>query len=235
LLRAASTPTVQMTWYRPELDSIDPDGQDLHSGQVALGQYLEEPLARLDGLAGDLALGHSNRLSHLREDVLVPPGEDAGDQDLEHPIGERSVLAHRLVGGDVALARLARPGGLLPQPGLGDAEPALPEGDAASLGAVVGDVAVGLLALLLGAGQLDGAHQENGLDGGPSHDVDEVVDGDLGVLDEVEHRHEELAVLGEDLGEALVIERRRTVRKGDDLVALSHRCWLQCKGLSTTR
>ena len=67
--------------------------------------------------------------------------------------------------------------------------------------AVVDDVAVGLLALLLGAGDLGGAHEQDGLDGGPAHDVDEVIDGGLGVLDQVEHGQQELAVLGEETGE----------------------------------
>jgi hypothetical protein len=100
---------------------------------------------------------------------------------------------------------------------------------------VVGDLAVGLLALLLGAGDLGGAHQEDGLDGGASHDVDEVVDGGLGVLDEIEYGEEELAILGQDLGETLGIDRRGAVREGDDPVALSHRWWLLCEGRTTSR
>jgi hypothetical protein len=202
---------------------------------VALGQFLQEPLASLDVLAGDLALGDADRLGHLRQDVLVAPGGDASDEDLEHPIVEPPVLAHRLVGGDLDFAGLTGLLGLLPQPGLGDFELAFLEGDTARLRAVVGDLAVGLLPLLLGAGDLSSAHEEDGVDGSPSHDVDEVVDGGLSVLDEIEHGEEELAVLGQDLGEGLGIERRGAVRQGNDLVALSHRWWLLCKGLTTTR
>jgi hypothetical protein len=63
---------------------------------------------------------------------------------------------------------------------------------------VMDDVAVGVLPLLLGTSNLGGVHQEGRLDGGPAHDVDEVVDGDSGVGDEIEHRQEESAVLGQD-------------------------------------
>ena len=107
------------------------------------------------------------------------------------------------------------------------------EGDPAGLRAVVDDVAVGLLALLLGAGELGGAHEQDGLDGGAAHDVDEVVDGGLGVLDEVEHGQEELAVLGQDLGELPGIERWRGCRRVNDVVAFGHRWWLLCKGRKT--
>ena len=192
-----------MTWYGPSWMPSIQTARISSPDRSRSASSFRSPLARLDRLAGDLALGHADRLGHLGQDVLVAPGGDAGDQDLEHPIGEPAVLAHRLVGGDLDLARLTGLGGLLPEPGLGDVELPLLEGDAAGLRAVVGDVAVGLLALLLGAGELGGAHQQDGLDGGPAHDVDEVVDGDLGVLDEVEHGEEELAVLGQDPGEAL--------------------------------
>ena len=57
--------------------------------------------------------------------------------------------------------------------------------------------------------------QQDGLDGGAAHDVDEVVDGALGVLDEVEQGQEELAVLGQQLGELLGIEGRRTVLEAE--------------------
>ena len=167
--------------------------------------------------------------------LLVASGRDASDEDLEHPIGQAAVLANRLVGGDFDLSRLSQLGVLLAEPGLVDAEFTFPERDASLLGAVVDDVAVGLLALLLGPGQLGGAHQQDGLDGGAAHDVDEVVDGGLGVLDQVEHGQEELAVLGEDVGEGGGIERGRAVLGGNDVVAFSHRWWLLCKGLTTSR
>jgi hypothetical protein len=78
-----------------------------------------------------------------------------------------------------------------------------PEGDTAGLRAVVRDLAVGLLSPLLRASELGGAHHEYGPDGGPSHDVDQVIDAGLGVLDEVKHRQQELTVLCQDLGEAI--------------------------------
>jgi hypothetical protein len=37
------------------------------------------------------------------------------------------------------------------------------------------------------------------------------------------------------LGEAIWIECREAVWEGNDVVALSHRWWLLCKGLTTTR
>ncbi len=116
-----------------------------------------------------------------------------------------------------------------------DAELAFLECHASRLTAVVGDLAVDLLALLLGAGQLLGTHHQHGLDGGSAHDVDEVIDGRLGVFDEVEHGQEELTVLGEHLGELLRIESGGTVGKREDLVASRHRWWLPCKGFQDTR
>ena len=96
-----------------------------------------------------------------------------------------------------------------PQPGLLDDDLAFLQGDAALLGAVVDDVAVGLLALLLGPRDRLGAHPEHRLDGGAAHDVDEVVEGALGVLEEVEQRQDELAILGQQVGDPLGIEGRR--------------------------
>jgi hypothetical protein len=63
------------------------------------------------------------------------------------------------------------------QPRLVDDDLALLEGDSPLLGAVVDDVAVGLLALLPGARDGLGAHPEHRLDGGAARDVDEVVEG----------------------------------------------------------
>ena len=136
---------------RAELNPVDPDGQDVELRDVALGQLLQEPFAGLDGLARDLALGDADGLGHLRDHLFVASGRDAGDQDLEHPIGQAAVLADRLVGGDFDLSRLSRLGVLLAEPGLVDAEFTLPERDSTLLRAVVDDVAVGLLALLLGS------------------------------------------------------------------------------------
>ena len=85
----------------------------------------------------------------------------------------------------------------------------------------------------LGPATCGGAHQQDGLDGGPAHDVDQVVDGDLGVLDEVEHGQQELAVLGQDLGELPGIERAAAVGEGNDVVAFRHRWWLLCEGSKT--
>src|SRR5262249_50332910 len=75
-----------------------------------------------------------------------------------------------------------------------------------------------------------GAHPEHRFDGGAPHDVDEVIEGALGVLEEVQQRQDELAVLGQQLGELLGIEDRRTVRRRNDLIGFGHRWWLLCKG-----
>ncbi len=83
---------------------------------------------------------------------------------------------------------------------------------------MVGDVAIGLLALLLGAGDPGGAHEQDGLGGGTSHDVDEVVDGARGVLDQIEQGQEELTVLGEEPGQLPRIKRGSRVRGRDDVV-----------------
>lgn len=63
------------------------------------------------------------------------------------------------------------------QPWLGDAELAFLQGHAAALPAVIDD-----------------------LDGGAAHDLDEVVDGGLSVLAQVEHGEQRLAVVGQNLG-----------------------------------
>ena len=53
------------------------------------------------------------------------------------------------------------------------------------------------------ASALDPEHR---LDGGAAHDVDEVVEGALGVLEEVEQWQNELAVLGQQVGDPLGIQ-----------------------------
>ena len=95
---------------------------------------------------------------------------------------------------------------------------------------MVDDVAVGLLALLPGSGDGLGAHPEHRLDGGAAHDVDEVVEGALGVLEEVEQWQNELAVLGQQVGDPLGIQGRRAAWWWNDLVGFGHRWWLLCKG-----
>jgi hypothetical protein len=109
------------------------------------------------------------------------------------------------------------------------------EGDTAGLRAMVHDVAVGLLAPLLRASVLGGVHQEYGPDGGPSHDVDQVIDGGLGVLDDVEHRQQEFTALCQDLGEAIGSECRDAVPKRNGVVALNRRRWLLRERRTTTR
>jgi hypothetical protein len=59
-----------------------------------------------------------------------------------------------------------------------------------------------LLALSHGPQDLGGSHQQNVFDGVAPHDVDKVIKGQLGVLDQVEHGDEELAVLGENVERA---------------------------------
>jgi hypothetical protein len=84
------------------------------------------------------------------------------------------------------LTRLSGLGIVLAEPGLGDAELAVVQGDAADLAPVIDDVAVRLLASLLGADGLSGTHEQDGLDGGTAHDVDRVIDGRLSVFDQGE-------------------------------------------------
>src|SRR5262249_23757212 len=67
-------------------------------------------------------------------------------------------------------------------------------------------------------------------DGGAPHDVDEVIDGALSVLEEVEQGQDELAVLGQQFGELLGIEGRRAAGRRNDLIGFSHRWWLLCEG-----
>ena len=52
-----------------ELDSIDPDGQEIELGEITLGEVFQEAFARLDRGAGDLALGNAHRSGHLGKDL----------------------------------------------------------------------------------------------------------------------------------------------------------------------
>ena len=55
------------------------------------------------------------------------------------------------------------------------------------------------------------------------HHVDQLVDSTLGLFDEVEHRQEQLTILGEKRREFFRVEIG--IRR-DDLVAFRHRWWL---------
>ncbi len=81
---------------------------------------------------------------------------------------------------------------------------------------------------------MGGAHQQDGLDRGPPHDVDKVVESALGILDQVEHGQEELAVLGKEIRKDGGIENGGRVGVGHDVVTFQHRWWLLCKGLTTS-
>lgn len=75
------------------------------------------------------------------------------------------------------------------------------------------------------------AREQDGLDGVTAQDVDEVIDGAPGVLEQVEHGQEELAVPSEDLGRAPGIERGEAAGVENDVLGLRHRWWLLCKSL----
>lgn len=94
------------------------------------------------------------------------------------------MLADHAVGGDFDLSRLSRLRGPLAEVRLVDLPFALPEGNTSCLRAIEDYIAIGLLSLALGPGELAGTHQQDDLDGSASHCVDEVVESDLGVLDE---------------------------------------------------
>jgi hypothetical protein len=76
----------------------------------------------------------------------------------------------------------------------------VPAGRSDQPAAVVGGGAIGFLALLFWTRDLLGAHQQDGFDRSSAHDV---VDGGLGVLNQVEHRQERLPVRRENLGKLL--------------------------------
>ena len=80
------------------------------------------------------------------------------------------------------------------KPGFVDDDLSLLEGDTPFLSAVVDDVAVGLLALLSRPRDRLGAHPEHRLDGGATHDINEVVEGTFRVFEEIEQWQEDLAV-----------------------------------------
>ena len=52
----------------------------------------------------------------------------------------------------------------------------------------------------------------------------------MGVLEEVEQWQNELAVLGQQVGDPLGIQGRRAAWWWNDLVGFGHRWWLLCKG-----
>ena len=118
---------------RAELDSIDPDGQEIEPGEITPGEVVQQAFTGLDRLARDLALGDAHRPGHLGEDLLVASCRDAGDEDLEHPLGEATVAAHRLVGGDLDLRRFAFLGIARAEPGLLDDDLALLQRDTSLL------------------------------------------------------------------------------------------------------
>jgi hypothetical protein len=57
------------------------------------------------------------------------------------------------------------------------------------------------------------------LDGGASGNVDQFVAGPLALLDQIDHRHQHLAILGEELGQLLFVGLSLLV---DRLVAFLH-------------
>jgi hypothetical protein len=65
---------------------------------------------------------------------------------------------------------------------------------------------------------------------GAPHDVDEGVEGALGVLEEVAQRKMELAVLGQQPGERMGIEGRRTAGRRNNLIRSGYRLWLLREG-----
>ena len=88
---------------------------------------------------------------------------------------------------------------------------------------MIGDVAIGLFALLFWTGKLLGTHLKNGFDGRPTHHVNQLVDGTLGLLDEIEHRQQELTLPSEKRRKIFRFEVR--IRR-DNLIAFRHRWWL---------
>jgi hypothetical protein len=71
-----------------------------------------------------------------------------------------------------------------------------------------------------------GAHQKHRLDRGPAHDVDQVIEGILGIFDQVQDWQQRLAVLSEHRGHLGGVECVRIVGPIVDLVAFERRGWL---------
>ncbi|GAC1306583.1 MAG: hypothetical protein NVSMB14_12630 [Isosphaeraceae bacterium] len=151
--------------------------------KIAFGEFLEQAFVGFDLLARDLAFGDADGLGHFGKDLLIWSSRDAVDQNVEHPIGEAVVFAHRLVSRDFNLAGLARFRLAFAESRLVDVKLTLLESDSTLLRAVIVDVTPGFLALLLRSCDLRGAHDQDGFDRGPSLDVDEVVDRSMSVFD----------------------------------------------------
>ena len=66
-------------------------------------------------------------------------------------------------------------------------------------------------------------------------EIPEVVDGGLGVVDEVEHGQDELAFPGQKLGKRPGLEGFGSVVVADDMVVFRHRWRLRCEGFLDTR
>jgi hypothetical protein len=62
------------------------------------------------------------------------------------------------------------------------------------------------------------------------NDVDDVVEGALGVLEEVEQRQDDSAVLGQQVGDPPGIQGHGATWWWNDLVGFGHRWWPLCKG-----
>ena len=108
------------------------------------------------------------------------------------------------------------------------------ETDTPVLRSVVADVAIDLFALLPWSGDFGGTHFEDGFDGGPSHDVNEVIDGVLGGVEEIEQRQKQLADFGQSLGEWQGLEGCFLFILIDDVVVFRHRWWFLGHGFLDT-
>jgi hypothetical protein len=159
--------------------------------------------------------------------------------DVEHAIGQAGVLLHRLVGRDLDLARLAVLRFAVvtlsfSESWPGDAQLPLLQSDTSSLRAVIHNVPIGFPALLLRPGQLSRTHLQHGLDRRPSHHIDQIIDGTLRLLDEVQQRQDQLPLLGQQTRDRAGVGQPVRVVSGNNLIRLIHRWWLLSGGKNHT-
>jgi len=113
-------------------------------------------------------------------------------QQLQHPSSHARAVLHRLVGGNGYF--LATALSLFPQPGLVHRQLALAQVDAAPLCPVPVDVSLFALPLRRSSSYLLCRQVQDSLDGHPAGDVDQLFHCHPGLLDQINHGQQELAV-----------------------------------------
>jgi len=176
-----------------EPDAIEIDDEKVQIIQTPIGQFFQQLLAGLDVGAAHGALADADRLGHLRDHAFVLPRAHAIEQDRHHPRGQLAAGLDRFVGGNdrFAISLMSQPRPTHPQLAVAEVRQSL-------LAAVPTHVAR-LLSRRFASGHFPGRHLQHGLDAGPAGHVDDLLDGQLRLLDEPDHGDEELTFADEKI------------------------------------